>query len=95
MRASLLFLLWEIIKIDNFLYKPALPPIFLILPLSRTLLRHLLSSHLRLPLPPCPGLRGASEAGAEGGGSCSQGSPQEDPGHPETAVGTGAADAAL
>lgn len=44
---------------------------------------------------PCPGLRGAFEAGTEGGGPCSQGSPQEDPGHPETAVGTGAADITL
>lgn len=36
---------------------------------------------------------GASEAGAEGGGARSEGGPQEDAGHPEAAVGPGAADA--
>lgn len=44
---------------------------------------------------PVPGPGGASEAGAEGGGSRSEGGPQEDLRHPETAVGSGAADAAL
>lgn len=42
-----------------------------------------------------PGPGGASEAGAEGGGSCSEGGPQEDLGHPQTAVRPGAADAAI
>lgn len=42
-----------------------------------------------------PGPGGASETGAEGGGPRPEGGPQEDAGHPETAVGAGAADAAL
>lgn len=42
-----------------------------------------------------PGPGGASEAGAEGGGPRSEGGPQEDFRHPETAVRPGAADAAL
>lgn len=38
---------------------------------------------------------GASEAGAEGGGPCSEGGSQEDLRHPEAAVRPGAADTAL
>lgn len=44
---------------------------------------------------PSAGPGGASEAGAEGGGPCSKGGPQENPGNPQAAVRAGAADAQI
>lgn len=102
---------WELLQCDRSVESGVFSSAHHFLFRQRSLVHEVLSTsrvqaslyHLKALLPHplscvrCPpsGPGGASEAGAEGGGSCPEGGPQEDLRHPEAAVGPGAADTPL